>query len=182
MPTAEPLEAEYTETPYTPSVAPPRGVTREDVLTVARILAAEINGVAALVEGGVGKPGMRPEFVDAWRRWSGAFCGYHIALERLPFDIEATDAKLKRHADALRVWRQGLQFELVSVSAPAASPALAKPGWPWWAKLLGFGGGAILVYKIGAWIFTPSYTSTGQVVTDVVETADAVNNVRQARR
>lgn len=181
----EPLETEFTETPYAPSVAPPQGVTRADVLTQTRRLAAEINGVAALVEGGVGKPGMRHEFVDAWRRWCGAFIGYHIALERLPFDIEQTDAKLKRHENALRVWRQGLQFELAPAQTPQqvvqTAPA-EKKGWPWWGVVLGLGGGGIVLWKVGQWLFSSPYQSTGAAINDVIETGSTVNDVRKARQ
>jgi hypothetical protein len=177
----EPLEAEFTEQPYEPSVAPPQGVTRADVLTQARLLAAECNGVAALVEGGVGT--VRHEFLDAWRRWYGAWLGRYFALERLPFDIAATDAEIRQWQGRLRAWRAGLSSELGQSVAPSAPPAAApvqvKKGWPWWAVALGLGGGGILLWKVGQWIFTPSYTSTGAVVADVAQTVDAVNDVRR---
>ena len=185
MPTAaEPIEVEYQdETPYTPSVAPPAGLTRADVLTNARILAAEINGIAALVEQHAAR--LRPEVVDAWRAWAGAWTGLHIALERLPFEVAKTDDDLKRRTGRLRQWREGLAAEVAMFTAPqtSATPAPAaqpeKKGWPTWAKLLGLGGGAVLLYKVGQWLFTPSYTSTAQVVTDVAQTADAVNAARK---
>jgi hypothetical protein len=188
MPESQPLDVEFTETPYAPSVAPPQGITRADVLTQARILSAEISGVAALVEGGVGKPGMRHEFVDAWRKWAGSWSGFYISLERLPFDIEKTDEKLKRHANALRVWRQGLQFELApaqtaqqGVPTPQTAPA-EKKGWPWWGSLLAIGGGGIVLWKVGQWLFSSPYQSTGAAISDVVETGSAVNDVRKARQ
>lgn len=190
MPTAaELIEADYTdEQPYAPSVAPPVGLTRDDVLTQARILGAEINGVAALVEQHAAR--LRPEVVEAWRRWAGAWLGYHIALERLPFEVVKTDDELKRRSGRLRQWREGLAAEVAMFTAPQAGtaqqqqPAVApaeRRGWPWWAKLLGLGAGGMLVYKVGQWLFTPSYTSTAQVVTDVAQTADAVNDARRGR-
>lgn len=189
MPTAEPIDANYTEQPYEPSAVPPTGITRADVLTQARILAAEINGVAALVEQHAAR--LRPEVVDAWRKWAGAWVGYHIALERLPFEAVKTDDELKRRSGRLRQWREGLAAEVAMFTAPQAAPAAAAPvaqpaptekkGWPWWAVVLGIGGGGILLWKVSEWIFTPSYTSTAQVVADVAQTADAVNAVRRER-
>ena len=184
MPTAEPIEASYTEQPYEPSVAPARGVTRADVLTQVRLCAAEANGVAALVEGGVGT--IRHEFLDAWRRWYGAFLGRFFSLERLPFEINKTDDEIRQWQQRLTAWRVGLQSELGQSAAPeappAAAPAPVKKGWPWWAVALGLGGGGILLWKIGQWVFTPSYTSTSAVVADVAQTVDAVNDVRRERR
>lgn len=183
MPTAEPLEADYTEQPYEPSVTPPQGVTRADVLTQARLLAAECNGVAALVEGGVGT--IRHEFLDAWRRWYGSWLGRALALERFPFEISKTDDEIRQWQGRLRAWRAGLQSELgqqaQQTAAPVAqaAPVPVKKGWPWWAVALGLGGGGILLWKIGQWVFTPSYTSTGAVVADVAQTVDAVNDVRR---
>lgn len=181
MPTAEPLEADFTEQPYEPSVTPPQGVTRADVLTQARLLAAECNGVAAIVEGGVGK--VRPEFLDAWRRWYGAWLGRYFSLERLPFEIDKTDAEIRQWQGRLRAWRAGLQCELgqqaTPEAPPAAAPVVQRKGWPWWAVALGIGGGGILLWKVGQWIFTPSYTSTSAVVADVAQTVDAVNDVRR---
>lgn len=186
MPTAEPIETTCTEEPaYTPSAVPRGGPDRADVLTQARLLAAEAAGVAALVEGAVGKA--RPEFVDAWRRWYGAWLGRHIALERLPWEPAVADAEVGRWQQRLGAWRQGLTLETRSQQTDAApTPAAAsapapRKGWPWWAVMLGLGGGGILLWKVGQWIFTPSYTSTGQIVNDVVETADAVNGVRRGR-
>jgi len=181
MPTAEPIETTCTEEPYEPSVTPPQGVTRADVLTQARLLAAECNGVAALVEGGVGT--IRHEFLDAWRRYYGAWLGRYFALERLPFEIDKTDAEIRQWQGRLRAWRAGLQSELGQQAQPSAPPATApvpvKKAWPWWAVALGLGGGGILLWKIGQWVFTPSYTSTSAVVADVAQTVDAVNDVRR---
>lgn len=190
MPTAaEPIETTATEEPYAPSAVPRGGPDRSDVLTQARLLAAEAAGVAANVEMNVHR--LRPEFIDAWRRLYGAFIGRHIALERLPFTPGAADAEIRQWQERVRVMRQSIACEL-GAPAPAqpgavptaqAAPAPAeKKGWPTWAILLGLGGGGILLWKIGQWIFTPSYTSTSQVVADVAQTADAVNDVRRNNR
>jgi len=185
MPTADPIEVSYTdEQPYAPSAVPSSGPDRGDVLTQARLLAAEAAGVAANVEMNVHR--LRPEFVDAWRRMYGAFIGRHIALERLPFTPVTADAEVRQWQGRVRVLRQSLACELGQQTQPNATPA-AQPApverkrWPWWAIMLGLGGGGILLWKIGQWIFTPSYTSTSQVVADVAQTADAVNDVRRGR-
>jgi hypothetical protein len=114
--------------------------------------------------------------------------GRHIWLERMPFEVEVTDSKLKQHENALRVWRQGLQFELApaqtatqGVPVPQSAPA-EKKGWPWWGVVLGLGGGGIVLWKVGQWLFSSPYQSTGAVINDVVETGSTVNDVRKARQ
>ena len=188
---SEPIEVEYQEEAgFTPSVAAPPRLDRADVLTQLRLCAAEASGFAALVEGSVGK--VRAEFIDAWRRWFGAFLGRFFALERLPFDPAKTDEEVKAWQGRLRAWRAGFQAEVgapVGAAVPAPPPApqpqaapAERKGWPTWAKLLGLGGGAILAYKVVQWALTPSYTSTAQVVGDVVDTARTVNSARQERK
>lgn len=183
---AEPIEATAAEDQsYTPSV-PSSGPDRADVLTQARKLAAECNGVAALVEQNVFK--LRGEFTDAWRCWYGTWLGRHIYLERMPFKPGETDAEVARWQQRLATWRAGLNAELGTFAPAAAGPqpvvATEPPrrGWPWWAKWLGIGGGVILVWKVGQWLLGPSYSSTAQVVSDVAQTADAVNGTRKGRQ
>lgn len=157
--TSEPIETTFTSDipagappPADTMVSPP--LSRAEVLGRARVLAAAITGLAALVEQASER--VRPHFLDAWRQWCGAWMGYYQALERMPFRLDETAATLQRRGQTLEIWRRGLKMEM---GAPAAmvsgaqGPEIMQPRtWPWWAQAsvaVGLGYGA---YRIVQWV------------------------------
>lgn len=166
----EPIDVESEMTgEYTPSTAAPL-LTRSEVLTSARVVAAAVTGLSALVEQLALQPGTRGEFVEAWRQWAGTWLGYHLYIERMPFNLEVVKGEVSRYARALEVWREGLRHELrvigvvLGQSMGASTPApvvQSRPEglfgrWPWWATAsvtlgLGYGSYKVVQYIISGW-------------------------------
>ena len=175
MPTDDDAVEATATSSYEPSVVPlPAPLTRAQVLTDARMLAAAISGVSAAVE--MHAERARPAFVDAWRRWAGAWIGYHMYIERMPVNIEQVQAEVRRYGAALNAWRAGLRAE-IGASAPAVGgvaprpadpvPAVAATGfkslvgdYPWWAIVGGavgitFGGYHAIKWAMRQWVGSP---------------------------
>jgi hypothetical protein len=141
--TIDATEVSYRDDEFEPSVSPPP-LTRAQVVTEARIVMAQAQGIAGLVEQAAMNPRMRREFLNSWRRWFGALIGYTSWLERNHFDWEEALKTVRQREAALGMWRAGLQMELQqgvppTVGATAPPVEVKKPGVlanvPWWVLI-----------------------------------------------
>ena len=177
---ADAIEATYTETrdeheqpvgepqaapPVEPIPCPgPVQATRSDVLRCARSLAAQVTGLAGAIENAALTPNrVRPVFLTAWRRWTGAFLADTARLERVLFKVADEAPLLEGYAKRLAEWREGIKAELgtaAQVGKSENAPAEPKPisvhswrRWPWWVIVPGSVGAVIGTYMATRWMF-----------------------------
>jgi len=159
------IEADYKVMPEDPPVEPrpcpePPPLMRDDVLRATRTLVAQVTGLAAAVEGAALTAGrMRPEFMRAWRAWSGAFLADAQRLERAIFKEQEEARRIAGYAGRLAEWRQALAEELGAPAAAGAEPQAAaaaptgKKPWPWFVWIpVGFGS-VVGAYMSVRWVF-----------------------------
>jgi hypothetical protein len=171
------IEATYTTTegsvdrvdppePVEPQPCPgPAPLTRSDVLRCARTLAAQVSGLAGLVEQLALTPGrVRPAFLKGWRSWCGTYLADAARLERLDvFKLQEEAARLAGYAGRLAEWRGGIAAEVGAAGQapiPTETPAAPKPAtwaappkWPWFIWMpVGFGA-VVGAYMSVRWVF-----------------------------
>ena len=146
-----------------PIPCPDQPLTREDVLRCARSLAAQVTGLAGMLEQRALTPGqVRPEFMRGWRKWCGAFLADAQRLERTDILKLQDEAKrLDGWGRRLREWRGGIAAEVGAVQVAKREEPKAKPQgflaapqhWPLWVWAPVGAGCAWGAYISVRWLF-----------------------------
>ena len=129
------MAGEVIEATETTADAPPQApvgatsrASRVEVQAAVRLLNAVVGGIEAAVEAN----GVRPAFVESWRKWRAGWDGFAAGVERPVWDLDAAAAQVEQHIAMVGNWRTGLRaevgaspvgwlFEEMPVAAPTAT-------------------------------------------------------------